>query len=213
VKGVHGITPREVRSLPKVLASRQQEILVGTLLGDGCLAQHGRFHRLFVKHQIAQRALAEFKRTAFKSFVTMPLHEFDQKLGDRRYPCVQFVTRTAPVFSEWHARFYSGRRKIVPVGITELLTPLTMAVWFMDDGGADYAGLDIQAHCFEPDESELLVVALAERFGIRARTRANKGRRMIYIPSSEVGATRSLVEPHMLPELRYKLVPRRERTP
>jgi LAGLIDADG DNA endonuclease family len=210
---VQRITPREVPSLPKVLASRQQQILVGTLLGDGCLAQHGRFHRLFVKHQVAQRALAEFKKEAFDAFVTMPLHEFDQRLGDRRYPCVQFVTRTAPVFSEWHSRFYSGRRKCVPLRIAELLTPLAMAVWFMDDGGADYAGLDIQAHGFESDESELLVVALAERFGIRATTRANKGRRTIYIPSSQVGSLRSAIEPHILPELRYKLVPRRERTP
>jgi recombination protein RecA len=206
-------TPREVRSPPEVLASRQQQVLVGTLLGDGCLAKHGRYHRLFVKHQRAQRALAEFKRDVFSDFVTMRIHEFDQRLGDRRYPCVQFVTRTAPVLSEWHDRFYSGGRKIVPPDIAELLTPLAMAVWFMDDGGADYAGLDIQTHSFEPGETELLVVALAERFGIQAKTRANKGRRIIYIPSDHVGTLRSEIESHILPGLRYKLVPRRERTP
>ena len=88
-----------------------------------------------------------------------------------------------------------------------------MAVWYMDDGGADYAGLDLQTHSFEPEETEHLVAALAQRFGIQARTRANKGRRIIYIPASEVGTLRSVVEPHMVPELRYKLVPRRERTP
>lgn len=206
-------TPREVRSQPEVLASRQQQVLVGTLLGDGCLAKHGRYHRLFVKHQIAQRRLAEFKRDAFDEFVTMRLHEFDQRLGDRRYPCVQFVTRTAPVFSGWHDRFYSGRRKIVPPDIADLLTPLAMAVWFMDDGGADYAGLNIQTHNFEPGETELLVAVLAEKFDIRATTRANKGKRIIYVPFSQVGSLRSIVEPHILPDLRYKLVPRRERTP
>jgi len=211
--GVQGITPREVRSYPKVLTSRQRQILVGTLLGDGCLAKHGRFHRLFVKHQISQRKLAEFKRDAFDDFVTMRIHEFDQRLGGQRYPCVQFVTRTAAVFSEWHARFYDGRRKRVPSDIAAMLTPLSMAVWYMDDGGADYAGLDLQTHSFEPEETEHLVAALAQRFGIQARTRANKGRRIIYIPASEVGALRSVVEPHMVPELRYKLVPRRERTP
>jgi hypothetical protein len=67
----------------------------------------------------------------------MPLHEFDQRLGDRRYPCVQFVTHTASVFSEWHRRFYTGRQKGVPEDIAQLLSPLSMAVWFMDDGGAD----------------------------------------------------------------------------
>jgi hypothetical protein len=93
------------------------------------------------------------------------------------------------------------------------LTPLAMAVWFMDDGGADYAGLAIQTHNFESEETELLVAALAERFGIQARTRANKGHRIIYIPCAQVGLLRAVIEPHILPELRYKLVPRRERTP
>ncbi len=207
------ITPREVRSTPNVLTGRQQEVLVGTLLGDGCLAKHGRFHRLFVKHQLSQRRLAELKREVFGDFVTMPLHQFDQVLGGKRYPCVQFVTRTNAVFTEWHDLFYSGRRKTVPVGVLEMLTPLSMAIWFMDDGGADYAGLTIQTHNFEAGEVEFLVVTLAERFELRTRTRANKGRRIIYIPADQVGSLRSLIQPHILPELRYKLVPRRERTP
>ena len=188
-------------------------MLVGTLLGDGCLAKHGRFHRLHVKHQISQRALAELKREVFCDFVTMPLHQFDQLLEGRRYPCVQFATHTSPLFSEWHQRFYRERRKVVPVGLAEWLTPLSMAIWFMDDGGADYAGLSLQTHNFELEETEHLVATLAARFGIRATTRANKGHWIVYIPSSSVGSFCSVIEPHMLPELRYKLVPRRERTP
>jgi hypothetical protein len=210
---VTGITPREVGSHPKVLTSRQQQILVGTLLGDGCLAKHGRFHRLHVKHQIAQRGLVEFKRDAFRDFVTMPLHEFDQRLGDRFYPCAQFATHTSPLFSEWHNQFYRGRHKVVPIEVAQWLTPLSMAVWFMDDGGADYAGLNLQTHNFELREVERLVAILAERFKIQPRTRANKGRWIIYIPASDVGSLRSKIGPHVLPELRYKLVPRRERTP
>ncbi len=57
IEGMNRVTPREVRSIPKVLTSQQEEVLVGTLLGDGCLAKHGRYHRLFVKHKLAQRAL------------------------------------------------------------------------------------------------------------------------------------------------------------
>ena len=50
----------EGSSSPKNLTGRQQAVLVGTLLGDGCLAKHGRFHRLHIKHKAAHRALAEF---------------------------------------------------------------------------------------------------------------------------------------------------------
>ena len=177
------------------------------------MAKHGRFHRLHVKHQLSQRALVELKRDVFSDFVTMQLHQFDEKLGDGRYPCVQFATRKSPIFSEWHQRFYRDGRKIVPVDIADLVTPLSTAIWFMDDGGADYAGLSFETHNFGSEEVEHLVATLAARFEIRATTRANKGRRIIYIPASSVGSFCSLIGPHVLPELRYKLVPRRGRTP
>ena len=122
------------------LTGRQRAVLIGTLLGDGCLAKHGRHSRLHVKHKSEHRALAEFKRSTFIDYVTMPLHEFDQRLGNRRYPCVQFATRTHRVFSEWRERFYGTGRKAVPPDVADLLSPLAIAVWFMDDGAADHFG-------------------------------------------------------------------------
>src|SRR5437879_5153670 len=43
------------------LSERQRAVLVGTLLGDGCLAKHGYYHRLHIKHKEAHRGLVEFK--------------------------------------------------------------------------------------------------------------------------------------------------------
>ena len=123
-----------------MLSQGQRAVLTGTLLGDGCLAKHGHHHRLFVKHKLAHEALAVFKRETFHEFVSMPLHRFEQRLNGKRYPCVQFVTRTNPVFSKWHSRFYETGRKAVPADIARDLSPLALAVWLMDDGAADYAG-------------------------------------------------------------------------
>src|SRR5919197_1331015 len=89
-----GMTPREVQSLTSELTEFQQAVLVGTLLGDGSIAKHGHHHRLFLKHAISQRSLVEWKRAVFADFTTMDLHRFDQVLNGRRYPCLQFVTRT-----------------------------------------------------------------------------------------------------------------------
>src|SRR5438552_2645135 len=104
----------------KVLTQQQQDVLVGTLLGDGCLAKHGNYHRLHIKHAIAQCGLVEFKYDVFRDFITMSPHVFSQRLNGRMYPCVQFATRTHPVFSAWHARFYAGRVKAVPRDISQL---------------------------------------------------------------------------------------------
>jgi len=195
------------------LSPEQRAVLIGTVLGDGCLAKHGRYHRLHIKHKVAHRALAEFKHRIFRDFVSMRLHEFDQRLGGRLYPCVQFATRTNPVFSDWHSRFYRDRRKVVPVDIAGWLTPLAVAVWFMDDGAADYAGVTFQTHNFTSVEVEMLVTALSERYDLAVNSRRNKGGLVIYVKAASLSALRDVIDPHLLPEFGYKLVPRRTRTP
>ncbi len=142
------------------LSSQQRDVLVGTLLGDGCLAKHGHYHRLHIKHRFAQAELVEFKYDVFRAFISMTPHVFGQRLNGREYPCVQFATRTHPVFSRWHARFYAGRVKSVPRDICSLLTPLAVAVWVMDDGAADYAGMTLQTHSFSLPGVQRLRAAL-----------------------------------------------------
>lgn len=55
------------------------------------MAKHGYYHRLHIKHRLAQRDLAEFKYGVFRDFITMSPHVFGQWLGGREYPCVQFA--------------------------------------------------------------------------------------------------------------------------
>lgn len=195
------------------LSERQRDVLVGTLLGDGCLAQHGRHCRLFVKHKAAHRALAEFKYGVFREFISMRMHEFDQKFRGSLFPCVQFATRTSPLFDVWRDRFYRDGRKVVPTDIARDLSPLSVAVWLMDDGAADYAGMTLQTHSFDASEVELLVSALAERFDLAVSSRKNRGKRIIYVRAAAMKRLRAIVEPHLLPGFAYKLIPRRTRTP
>lgn len=191
----------------------QQAVLVGTLLGDGSIAKHGHHHRLFVKHKAAHEALAAWKHEVFSDFTTMPLHHFDQRLNARLYPCVQFVTRTNRVFSEWRERFYRDGRKIVPTDIADLLEPVAVAVWLMDDGTADRAGVSFQTHSFRIDEVKVLATALQERYALRTSLHRNKGAHVVYVHGSSVPALAALVAPSILPELAYKLVPRGTWTP
>ena len=120
--------------------------------------------------------MAECKYRIFRDFVKMPMHHFDQVLNGKRYPCVQFATRTHPVFSEWHLRFYRGRRKVVPREIDRWLTPLAIAVWFMDDGAADHWGVTFQTHSFEVEEVEPLDLVVCGTVAVnRTGIRVGKG--------------------------------------
>jgi recombination protein RecA len=195
------------------LSSEQESVLAGTLLGDGCLAKHGRYHRLHIKHKLAHRALAELKYWTFEDFISMPIHRFDQHLGETRYPCVQFATRTSSVLSQWHRRFYREGTKVVPENIAQMLTPLALAVWFMDDGAADFAGVTFQTHSFRREEVDTLQEALNDRFGLAVNRRRNKGAWILYVRANSLEQLRRIVSPHLLPEFEYKLLTRRSRTP
>jgi hypothetical protein len=191
----------------------QQSVLVGTILGDGCLAKHGHNHRLHVKHKLAHRALIEFKYAVFREFISMGLHRFDQRLNGDLFPCLQFASRTHPIFSKWHRRFYQQGVKIVPQDVEQYLTRQALAVWFMDDGAADHAGATIQTHSFRADEVSYLRDVLKDKFQLAATLRSNKGREIIYIPARSMSSFKELVSPYLLADLAYKLVPSRCRTP
>jgi hypothetical protein len=207
------MTPREVQTQTSELTEFQQAVLVGTLLGDGSIAKHGNHHRLFVKHKAAHLALAAWKREVFEDFTSMPLHHFDQRLNDRLYPCVQFVTRTNPIFSIWRDRFYRDGRKVVPTNIADLLEPASVGVWFMDDGTAERSGVSFQTHSFRTEETQLLARSLHERYGLKTSLNRNKGAHVVYVHGSSVTELAALIAPVMLPELAYKLVPRGTWTP
>jgi hypothetical protein len=196
-----------------VLSQFQRSVLTGTLLGDGSLPVHGKYPRLFVKHKAEHEALALFKYEVFREFISMRPHRFEQQLRGHGYPCVQFVTRTRAEFSAWRERFYTERRKIVPIDIDRDLSPVAFAVWIMDDGSADYAGLTIQTHSFTPPETRRLAAALRQRYGLRTGIRKNRGSWILYVFAESIPRLREIVIPHFLPELAYKLTPRRSRTP
>jgi hypothetical protein len=142
----------------------------------------------------------------------MAPHFFDQKLMGNRYPCVQFASRTNPIFTERHSRFYRDRRKVVPQDIADYLEPLSIAVWLMDDGAADHAGVTFQTHNFRADEVGLLAETLSEKFELAVNLRKNRGALVIYVKAQSVDRLKQIVEPHLLPEFEYKLQ-RRTRTP
>ena len=204
-------TPREVQD--RRFTQDQCAVLTGTLLGDGSLPVHGRHPRLFVKHKAAHEALALMKYDMFRDFISMRPNRFSQRLNGREYPCVQFVTRTSPAFWEWRNRFYRGRTKIVPEDIAQYLSPLALAVWLMDDGAADYAGLTFQTHSFTHTETVRLAAALREEYGLCTTVRKNRGSYVLYVKGESVTPFREIVAPHLLPDFAYKVIPRRSRTP
>lgn len=106
--------------------------------------------------------------------------------------------------------------KIVPPNIEEILTePISLAVWYMDDGTLDFRELYhcnvmIATYGFTFSDCKLLVNTLFHNFGIHANVTKCTMRGKIY-PRLYVWAKDSikfidLVESYILPCMKHKVI-------
>ena len=204
--------PREVNfklvKKPFRLNKIQTKVLIGTLLGDGAIKPRGRDCRLHIKHSANQLPLVNYKREVFGNIASMRVRKFKQAVGKKDYIFAEFVTLTHPEFTKYHHLFYPFKKKVVPKNIKDLLvSPLSLAMWFMDDGSAEYAGASLQTHSFTKNEVDRLIKCLKLNFEIETNKRKNKGKWIIYFPKESMKQLRKTIVKYLLPEFRYKLSP------
>ena len=89
-----------------------------------------------------------------------------------------------------------------------LKSPLSLAVWYMDDGfhRLDCNGLYLCTSAFTNQEQLLLIETLKTNFGLDARVHYAAGNARIYIPSSSAEQFCDLIREFVLPDLSYKLI-------
>ncbi len=183
-----------------------KDTLIGTLLGDGYLEPHGRGVRLQVIHSARYKSYVEWKHQELAELRPSPIHY----QANRGYPYWRFVTRCHPLLSELRAIFYPNGRKAIPENIADLLTsPKSLAVWLMDDGSCDrrQGSIKLETQCFSQEELERLRDALKRNFGVEAAIHRSESRKAhwLYLPVEQALSFAQMVEPYILPVMRYKL--------
>lgn len=192
------------------LSEKQKSVLVGSLLGDGTLrvGQRAINANFKVEHGLVQKNYVFWKYSIFRPWVfTEPKLSYRYRdTGERYEKSWWFRTVRHPILTQFHRKFYTSERKIVPQDIVDDLDPLALTVWVMDDGGNSRNHIDISTYAFTLPEIQRLVAALQVKFGLSARyyRDRDKGHRMYFdIRNSKKLA--ALIESHVVPILRYKI--------
>ena len=184
-------------------------VLVGSLLGDGHAErlQSGgiRFRfRQQVKHKEYILWLYDFFNKRGYCTNNLPVL-YEQKYGDKIYQSYRFGTYG---FSSWmwlYKLFYTNSKiKVVPENIADLLTPLVLAIWIMDDGTWK-PGVRIATNCFTKQEVELLALALETKFNLKCTLQKNNNKHQLYIKQGSLPLLKKLILPYMVPSMLYKL--------
>lgn len=205
--------PRILKKDP-ILTEYQRQVLIGHLLGDGCLEIRGNAGRarLMVEQSFKQREFVEWLFEIFKEFTkTFPKEKDYLSSNSKGYfkkHSIYFSTLSFKQFYEIHKMFYSSKKKIIPDDIEDLLTPLSLTVWFMGDGSIkskECNGRIINTHGFTKPEIENLCRILNKKFALRTSIRRQKDGLQIYISAKSAELLTKLITPYLLPSFYYKL--------
>ena len=192
------------------LKKKQKEIIIGLILGDGHLEtmNKGKTYRLKVEQSIKHKSYVDWLYMNFRDFVNTPPKIRKSIAFGKETTNYRFSTLSVGNFRFFAQQFYKNKKKIIPSLIQRWLTPLSMAVWFMDDGqikSKKHRALLINTQCFSKKDLGKLQKALEEKFGIKTNLKKEPTGWRLYILSETVAKFVKLINPYILPSMRKKL--------
>ena len=182
------------------LTERQKAIIDGCLLGDGSMRCKTNA-LLEINHSIKQCEYVEWKYNEFKNLVSTKPHKRFDNAGRIAY---RFTTRSLPVLTKIYRRFYYSGRKIIPDDL--VIHPLSLAVWFMDDGCKSYRAIYLNTQKFSVAEQNNLVALLNQQFGIKATLNKDKQYWRMRIKMESAMRFMNIITPFIIPSMKYKLL-------
>lgn len=191
---------------------RQQSIIVGTILGDGYLQPTSQYAaRLRIEQSVKQKWYAQWKYRELRPLmqarpVSLTRHN---PVYQRTYGYVRCQTLASPELGALRRMFYTRRgTKTIPAKTEELLTPLALATWYMDDGYL-FRG-DRVAYIYLSDLAERSIarlrVVLARRYDLYPHLYRKKLGDCFYFPVAETRKLLRIVRKYTLPQFNYKVL-------
>ena len=185
-----------------------REVVYGTLLGDGHLTAAEA--TLSFGHSAKQEAYARYKAEILAE-LSPRIRQLNVSAvagGPAAYPVVQVRTLAHRSLGLLKKEFYRPRKR-VPSWMAERLTPLMLAVWFMDDGHLRIRPgkrplAEIATYGFSEEDHHVLVAGLA-RLGLETRITGKRQKLVFGVPATV--SLSELIAPYVPPSMRYKLHP------
>lgn len=181
------------------------QVLLGTLMGDGYFRNskcyglgHGVYQMDYCYH------VAECLHPFVASFG-------DKDTGGSTEKSFEFWTYRHDVFTPYFERFYpdgTGKKRFTSDTVPDL-DERGLAYWYMDDGKWSNHGARLCVGSISDKEGGILIDLLHNRFGLGCTFQCHdlkKQNHTIYILANSRRAFFELINPHVIPSMRYKIV-------
>jgi recombination protein RecA len=211
---------RVMLAQPKRLSSMQWQVILGGLMGDAALSKPVRSDDQSARFRMGHGA----KQLAYLDWKAGLLGNIGQ-CRTQNAKGAGFVDLTPlPELAELREAVYLGDgRKHLSWEYLKALTPLSLAIWYCDDGSFSVRAKGLQERTREgsgrseicvqamsPGSRERLVEHLADAFDLYPRLSAKGARGIAYLTFSkdETAKLHELIAPYAHPSMQYKLLER-----
>ena len=184
-----------------------EQVLIGTILGDSyisCKANSKELKRRKTAQLIFAHSTKQIEYTFWKwkkllnLFSKKPKYNVQIRNNKENYSFYCYSVSSLSLV-KYHKMFYKDWIKIIPKDIYKYLTPLSLAVLFMDDG---YKGPYIALNNFDNESLLNFQNALYKNWKIDSSITKSKE---IYIPARSREKFIALIKPYIIPSMMYKL--------
>jgi recombination protein RecA len=206
---------RVMQAVPHRLSNFQWEVILGGLMGDGALSptRSGGGARYRFGHGKKQAAYADWKASLFSNITTS--HTTNAR-GDVFYDLTPLAD-----LKELRESVYIGGKKVLSEEYLKGLSPLSLAIWYMDDGSFSLRAKGLQERTREGSGRSTICVEamelttrvrlaqyLADTWGIRPSIRKQGYKDVLVFSKDETAKLHALIAPFVHPSMEYKLLPR-----
>ncbi len=186
-------------------------------MGDGALSpnQNGHAARFRWGHAAKQAAYGDWKASLFANVTVSRTTNAKEAVFHDMQPLAELA--------ELREAVYLGGKKVLSHEYLKLLTPLSLAIWYMDDGSFSLRAKGLQertregsgrseicVQAMEPTTRKRLAEYLADTWNIRP-TLVDRGARRIphlVFSKDETAKLHALIAPFVHPTMDYKLLPK-----
>ncbi|MFP5346963.1 MAG: LAGLIDADG family homing endonuclease [Actinomycetes bacterium] len=201
------------------LSGQQWEVILGGLLGDGHLAPNSR-GRSDVRYRMGHGA----KQVEYLDWKCSLLGNIPQHRSVRPNGAVHVDLTPLPELGELREVVYWGDgKKHLTDDVIKSLSPLSLAIWYMDDGSFSLRSKGLQTRtrggsgrsemCVEAmsvASRQRLVAFLRDVHGVESAVTLRGAAKKAVLTMTTAGTARfqSIVAPYVHPSMAYKLLPR-----
>ena len=198
------------------MKNRKKALLIALAIGDGHIAKRQKstmYGEFMITHSIHQQEYITYKRDLLHSLVggNLPkISEYTRKNTGYKELYFSKAHKYFRVIRKW---LYKADKKVISRYILNKLTPEAIAIWYMDDGNLSKKKRDGRMRGYtltlstqvSKEENQVMIDYFEDVWNIKFFQIKKGNQYALCMGTAEARKFTKLVEPYVIPSMRYKV--------